>query len=125
MKVLVSAATKHGATSGISETIAAVLTDRGLETTVVPPQVVVDVAGYDAVILGSAVYVGYWLEPATALVDRAHGALASRPVWVFSSRSGRRSGAQARREHGPRPHRVARGPCGDTRAGAPDVRRKT
>ena len=85
MKVLVSAATKHGATSGISEAIAAVLTDRGFETTVVPPQEVVDVAEYDAVILGSAVYVGYWLEPATALVDRAHGALAARPVWVFSS----------------------------------------
>ena len=41
--------------------------------------------GYDAVVLGSAVYAGHWLKPARDLVARRGPALAARPVWLFSS----------------------------------------
>ena len=41
--------------------------------------------GYDAVIIGSAVYMGHWLDPAKELVNRFRAALADRPVWLFSS----------------------------------------
>jgi menaquinone-dependent protoporphyrinogen oxidase len=60
-------------------------TDRAVEPTVLPPERVEEVDGYDAVVLGSAVYAGHWLKPATALVDRVGSDLAGRPVWLFSS----------------------------------------
>jgi menaquinone-dependent protoporphyrinogen oxidase len=85
MKVLVTAATRHGATREIAQAIAEVLGDRGLDPMVLEPEQVDGVEGYDAVVLGSAVYAGHWLKPAKELVDRCGGALAARPVWLFSS----------------------------------------
>jgi menaquinone-dependent protoporphyrinogen oxidase len=85
MRVLVTAATKYGATAEIAQMIAEVLADRGLEPTVVPPEQVEGVDGYDAVVLGSAVYAGHWRKPARELVNRCGTALAERPVWLFSS----------------------------------------
>lgn len=85
MRVLVTAATKYGATAEIAQTIAEVLGERGLEPTVLPPEQVEEVDGYHAVVLGSAVYAGRWLKPAKELVERHAGGLAARPVWLFSS----------------------------------------
>jgi menaquinone-dependent protoporphyrinogen oxidase len=85
MRVLVTAATKYGATAEIAAAIAEVLDEHGLEATVLPPDQVEEVDGYDAVVLGSAVYAGHWLKPARELVERHAGALAGRPVWLFSS----------------------------------------
>jgi menaquinone-dependent protoporphyrinogen oxidase len=65
--------------------VTAVLREHGLDSTVGPPEVATTVDGYDAVVLGSAVYVGHWLKPARELVDRSRDALAVRPVWLFSS----------------------------------------
>jgi menaquinone-dependent protoporphyrinogen oxidase len=85
MRVLVTAATKYGATAEIAEVIGEVLGECGLDPTVVPPEQVDRVDGYDAVVLGSAVYAGHWLQPARDLVGRFGGFLADRPVWLFSS----------------------------------------
>jgi menaquinone-dependent protoporphyrinogen oxidase len=85
MKVLVTAATKYGATGEIARAIGDVLAEHGLDTTVSPPEEVGSIDGYDAVVLGSAVYAGHWLEPARELVDRSGDALAAMPVWLFSS----------------------------------------
>jgi len=85
MHVLVTAASKHGATAEIAAAIGAALGARGILATVADPSDVTDLEGYDAMVLGSAVYAGHWLEPATGLVDRLHDAFASRPVWLFSS----------------------------------------
>jgi menaquinone-dependent protoporphyrinogen oxidase len=85
MKVLVSAASKHEATAEIARAIAASLSDAGVETTVLPPGEVTTLDGYDAVILGSAVYMGRWMSEARDLVDRLSGPLTGRPVWLFSS----------------------------------------
>lgn len=85
MKVLVTAASKEGATSEIAEAIAQTLRKRGLEITVSAPERVEDIRGYDAVVIGSAVYMGRWLEPASGLVHRCGAAMADRPVWLFSS----------------------------------------
>jgi menaquinone-dependent protoporphyrinogen oxidase len=84
MKVLV-AATKHGATGEIAQAIGDTLRERGLDPTVLEPEQVDGVDGYDAVVLGSAVYAGHWLKPARELVGRCGDALAARPVWLFSS----------------------------------------
>ena len=85
MRVLVATASKYGATAEIGKTIAEVLGERGLEPTVLPPEQVDGVDGYDAAVLGSAVYAGHWLKPARELVERHAGGLAGRPVWLFSS----------------------------------------
>jgi len=85
MKVLVTAATKYGATGEIARAIGEVLREHGLDPTVVPPEQVNRVDGYDAVVLGSAVYAGHWLDPARELVTRSGSVLAARPVWLFSS----------------------------------------
>jgi len=77
MRVLVTAATRYGASAEIAQTIAEVLGERGLEPTVLPPEQVEEVDGYDAVVLGSAVYAGHWLKPARELVGRCDSALAT------------------------------------------------
>lgn len=85
MKVLVTAATKYGATGEIAKVIGDILEERGLDTTVIRPEVVHSIEDYDAVIVGSAVYASHWLKPARELVARSAEALAARPVWFFSS----------------------------------------
>jgi menaquinone-dependent protoporphyrinogen oxidase len=85
MNVLVTAASKQGATGEIAEAIARTLRKRGLDTTVLAPERVEDVRGYDAFVIGSAVYMGHWLEPAIGLVHRFGAAMGDRPVWLFSS----------------------------------------
>lgn len=85
MKVLVATASKHGSTTEIGEAIGKVLQERGLDVTVTPAEQVNNVDEYGAVVLGSGIYAGQWLKPARTLVERNPGALAERPVWLFSS----------------------------------------
>jgi menaquinone-dependent protoporphyrinogen oxidase len=85
MKVLIAAATRHGATAEIAQVMGDTLRERGLDPTVLEPEQVDSVDGYDAVVVGSAVYAGHWLKPARELVARCGDALAARPVWLFSS----------------------------------------
>jgi menaquinone-dependent protoporphyrinogen oxidase len=85
MRVLVTAATKYGATGEIARAMGEVFTERGWDATVVPPDEVESIDSFDAVVLGSAVYAGHWLKPARELVSRSRDALAARPAWLFSS----------------------------------------
>ncbi len=91
MKVLVCAASRHGATAEIAEHIGSslgqALQENGVraEVEVHPAEEVRGVEGYDAVVLGSAVYMGRWLEPARRILTEERAALAERPVWLFSS----------------------------------------
>src|SRR5215204_53294 len=91
MKVLVSAASKYGATSEIAEKIAntlrEALSERGglggddVVVDVVSAEQVGSVEDYDAVVLGSAVYAGHWLESARELVERHEWLLEARRVF--------------------------------------------
>ncbi len=85
MTVLVSAASKHGSTAEIATAVARVLSERGPAVDVRPVENVTMVEGYDAVVLGSAVYAGHWMESARRLAEAQAGALSTRPVWLFSS----------------------------------------
>ncbi len=85
MRVLVTAASKHGATAEIAQAIATELTAQGIAA---EARAITDVAtleGYDAVILGSAVYVGKWMSEAKDFVAAHADELRRRPVWLFSS----------------------------------------
>jgi menaquinone-dependent protoporphyrinogen oxidase len=85
MRVLVAYASKHGSTAEIAEAVAAELRERGLGADCVAARAVEDLDPYDAVVLGSAVYMRRWQGDARHFL-RAHGkALAERPFWVFSS----------------------------------------
>jgi menaquinone-dependent protoporphyrinogen oxidase len=84
VRILVTAASKYGSTAQIAQRIGDVLTARGHDVSVKPPEEV-EVTGFDAVILGSAVYAGHWLPAAKDLVERSAEELATRPTWLFSS----------------------------------------
>lgn len=85
MTVLVTAASKHGATYEIAEMLVRELRGRSVDAEVMGLDEVVDPAAYEAVLLGSGVYMGRWLEEACDFVDSHEAALATRPVWLFSS----------------------------------------
>jgi menaquinone-dependent protoporphyrinogen oxidase len=85
MKVLVSAASRHGSTAELAAVVADVLRSRGHDAIAVPPADVTSLAGYDAVVLGSGVYYGRWLDPAHKFVDRFAADLAGKQVFMFSS----------------------------------------
>jgi menaquinone-dependent protoporphyrinogen oxidase len=85
MNVLVASQTQHGATREIADMIGATIAARGIETDIRDLASVADVAGYDAVVLGSAVYMGRWMKPAQAFVERHADELRARPTWLFSS----------------------------------------
>ncbi|MFC9246124.1 flavodoxin domain-containing protein [Streptomyces sp. NPDC057136] len=83
--VLVAYGTRNGSTAEIARVIASVLRDSGLETDVRPAAEVGDVAPYDAVVLGGALYTGRWHRDASRFTRQHRQALAERPVWLFSS----------------------------------------
>lgn len=85
MNVLISVASRHGASYEIAEEISASLAGAGFHTAVLPPDAVTSLAGYDAVILGSSVYVGHWMDSAVNLVERFSAEIRTVPVWLFSS----------------------------------------
>lgn len=85
MRVLVTATSKHGATAEIARAVGEALREAQLEADVLAPDEVDGLEGYDAVVLGSAVYMGRWLDPAKRFVERNRRLLLTRPVWLFSS----------------------------------------
>jgi menaquinone-dependent protoporphyrinogen oxidase len=85
MTVLVACASKHGATTEIAEALGRELCARGIDADVRSAEEVDGVGAYDAVVLGSAVYMGRWLPAARAIAEVYAGELAARPTWLFSS----------------------------------------
>lgn len=85
LRVLVTAASRHGSTGEIADGIASVLRDQGLRCDVRPIHDLVDLEPYDAAVIGSAVYVGHWLPAARAFIRSHQQGLARLPVWLFSS----------------------------------------
>jgi menaquinone-dependent protoporphyrinogen oxidase len=84
-RILVTFGSKHGATAEIADVIATTLRDQGLDVDCVEARDVDSLEGYDAVILGSAVYMRRWRREARRFVHRFAAGLAQRPFWVFSS----------------------------------------
>jgi menaquinone-dependent protoporphyrinogen IX oxidase len=88
---LVVVASKHGATAELGAALARALADcpsgraGSMEAVYVPVEQRPDPATYDAIVVGSAVYVGRWLEPARHYVAEHAAVLRGLPVWLFSS----------------------------------------
>lgn len=84
-RVLVTWASKHGATAEIAGRVGEVLRAAGLEADARPVREVGGLGGYTAVVVGSAVYLGGWRKDAVRFLERHSEALAERPLWLFSS----------------------------------------
>jgi menaquinone-dependent protoporphyrinogen oxidase len=84
-QVLVAYATKYGATAEIAEKIGEVLRQAGLPSDVLAADRVGDLSVYQAVVLGSAVYMGQWRKEAAKFLRTNEPVLAEKPVWLFSS----------------------------------------
>ncbi|MBD2892489.1 hypothetical protein amrb99_13990 [Actinomadura sp. RB99] len=85
MKVLVAYASERGGTAEIAEWIGAELLRTGVDAEVSPAGDVTTLDGFGAVVLGGALYAGRWHREARHFVRHHAGALAERPVWLFSS----------------------------------------
>lgn len=83
--VLVAYASKRGSTAEIAQAIADTLRAEGLAAECAPAGDVGSLEPYDAVVLGSAVYMKRWRGDARHFLHRHRGELARRPLWVFSS----------------------------------------
>jgi menaquinone-dependent protoporphyrinogen oxidase len=82
--VLVAYASRHGSTREVAERIAATLSERGLAVDVRPAADVGVVAGYDAVVLGGALYTGRWHADARRFLKRQGAGLTAMPVAIFA-----------------------------------------
>jgi menaquinone-dependent protoporphyrinogen oxidase len=91
MRTLVAVASRHGATTAIAERIGDIirreLRDCGTDAhvDVCPVEAVPGLDGYNAVVLGSAVYMGRWLKKARTFANAYAAQLTEIPVWLFSS----------------------------------------
>jgi menaquinone-dependent protoporphyrinogen oxidase len=84
MSILVTFASKHGATEEVADRITLKLRQLGMNADVLSVHTVPDLGAYEAVVLGSAIYYGSWLKEATEFVRHHSAELSSRPVWLFS-----------------------------------------
>jgi len=99
MRILVTVASRHGATREIGSVVARVLTEAGHDVDELDPEMVSEVRDYDAVVLGSAVYTAHWLPAARALAERCAPDLVNRPVWMLSSGLATQPAASANSPH--------------------------
>lgn len=84
-RVLVAYASKRGSTAEIAEAIASVLRESRHTADCAAAGSVAALEGYDAVVLGSAVYMRRWRGDARRFLRKHRHALEGMPWWVFSS----------------------------------------
>lgn len=85
MRVLVAVASRHGSTRQIGDRIGAKLHDAGFDVRLDEVDRITHLDDVDAIVLGSAVYMGRWEPAARLFVDEYLEELAAIPAWVFSS----------------------------------------
>lgn len=85
MKVLVAYGSKRDGTAGLAAMLAVDLRARGFSVDVEDAAADPSVDGYDAVVVGGALYAGRWHADARRFVKRNARELRRRPVFLFSS----------------------------------------
>ncbi len=82
-KILVTYASRAGATAGVAQAIGKTLTESGAQLEVLPVEAVTDLAPYRAVVVGSAIQGGKWLPEAMEFVQTYQAALIHMPCAAF------------------------------------------
>ena len=86
MKVIIVVASKHGSTRSIAEVVGDEIRNGGLDVSIVDADATdISLYGYDAAVIGSAVYVGRWMRDARAFIEVNRELLRKMPLWLFSS----------------------------------------
>ena len=85
MRVLVTWGSRHGGTAGIARLVAAALEDAGVDVSLRPARDIDHFDGFDAAIIGGALYGNRWHRDARRFVHRHLAGLRRVPVWLFSS----------------------------------------
>jgi menaquinone-dependent protoporphyrinogen oxidase len=83
MKIQVITATRHGSTAEVGEAIARRLGERGHEVNIFDAGSA-ELKPDQPVVLGSPIYMGKWLKPARAVLDRLAAEPTGRQVFIFS-----------------------------------------
>lgn len=83
MKILIPYASAHGSTAEVAQFMGTELTRQGFSVTVSSIQLLNDVAGYDAFLLGSAVHSGVWLPEMVHFVREYRTQMATKPVYLW------------------------------------------
>jgi menaquinone-dependent protoporphyrinogen oxidase len=96
--VLVAYATRHSSTAGIAEYIADELCGLNHKVDLRYVENVTSIEGYDAVIVGSAIYEFNWLLVATDFIERFKLPLASMPVAYFFGCAGLKEDTEENQE---------------------------
>jgi menaquinone-dependent protoporphyrinogen oxidase len=84
-QILVTYASKHHSTAEIAEAIAQEIRVHGHDVVCEPANSAAPAAEFDAIVIGSAVYMGRWRPPARKYLKRNIEALSKMPFWIFSS----------------------------------------
>ena len=85
MSILVTYGSTRGGTEGLAEMVADGLREEGFTVVLLPPRQVKGFDGYDAVVVGGALYAFHWHRAAKRFVKRNVSELKKRPTYFFSS----------------------------------------
>lgn len=82
-KVLITYASKYGSTGGVADAIGKELCGKGMAADVVLIKNVRNVSSYQAVVIGSPIYMGKWMSEAIDFVKNNKDSLRQAPVAYF------------------------------------------
>jgi len=85
MRVLVTYGSERGGTEGLARMVTDGLCEKGLAVDLLPPDRVRGLDGYDAVIVGGALYANRWHKDSRRFVKRHTKELKQRRVYFFAS----------------------------------------
>lgn len=86
MRVIIVVGSKHGSTRAIAAAVGDELRESGLDVSISDlDHPGVSLNGYDAAVIGSAVYVGRWMKDARNFLETNRELLRRMPLWLFSS----------------------------------------
>ena len=83
--ILVLYASKHGSTRQMAEHIWRSFGAQGVHADLRAAEDLTDPVDYDAIVLGTAVYIGQWMKEAETYLEKFEKKLKDKPLWIFAS----------------------------------------